>query len=357
MKHKLLIVDDEEANLRALVRLFSAEYEPIAASSGKEAMMHLTQHDFAMIISDQRMPEMSGLDFLKRAADLRPQTVRLLLTGYTDVDTLVEAINSGVVYKFVAKPWSNEDLMQLVKRALEHFEAVRKGHNFNHDILRLNQKLDAASEALVLLWTENLRLRSAELLAHAERISRTARAISDLLPIDAEQVELNATAARLFPMAYSPADIPRILAGVPCTSRELEIKSNELDEALAPLSRLRALEDFNEICTIIRFANEYFDGSGFPNRLAGESIPLASRILSAARGYDLLTNVDLENFRLTHDMAIEHMLRSPAAVVYDPSIVQILDRIEPNFGNPEIVFVPESIPMSTVGRNGWIGID
>ncbi len=357
MKHKILIVDDEQPNLRALVRLFSGEYEPYAANSGREAVELLAQHDFAMIISDQRMPEMSGLDFLKHAAAFRPQTVRILLTGYTEVDTLVEAINCGAVYKFVTKPWSNDELIQLVKRALEHFEAIKQGHGFNHDIARLNQKLDAASEALLLLWTENIKLRSPELFAHATRISRTARAISDLLPVEPEQTDLTATAAMLFPMVYSSEDYPGILTGLPVSDEEIFRRSGELEDALVILSQLRSLEDFNEIGTIIRFANEYYDGNGFPNRLSGESIPLASRILSAARGYDLLTRVLVQEFNLTHDEAIEYMLSSPGSGVYDPSVVEMLDRVEPNPENAAVIFVPDPLNHGEMNRIGWVAAD
>jgi CheY-like chemotaxis protein len=120
MLYKILFVDDETANLRVLERLFRNRYEVINASSGPEALQILATHDVALIISDQRMPDMTGIDFLKRAAEMRPQTVRIILTGYTDASALVEAINSGVVYKYVTKPWVNEDLMQTVKRALQH---------------------------------------------------------------------------------------------------------------------------------------------------------------------------------------------------------------------------------------------
>ena len=357
MKYKILIVDDEEANLRALARLFSLDYEPRTANSGLEALGLMQQHDFAMIISDQRMPEMSGLEFLIKAAKIRPQTIRILLTGYTEVDTLVEAINSGVVYKFLSKPWMNDDLVLVVKRALEHFESMKKSHGYNHDIHRLNQKLDAASEALVLLWSENIKLRSPELFAHAQRMSRTVQAISGLLPMEPRKADLTATAALLFPIVYSPDRIPDILTGEPVSDRELIALSAELEESLGLVSRLRSLEDFNEIETIIRFANEHYDGNGFPNRLAGESIPLASRILTAIRGYDLLTRVPLEEFSLSHENAIDYMLNSKASGVYDPSVVEILDRVEPSSLHPEIVFSPDPLPSTGDGFQNWIAAD
>lgn len=124
MKDKILIVDDEPAFLRLLTRIFRREYEVISAGSGDEAIELLKLQNVALIISDQRMPGMMGVEFLKIAAKIRPNTIRIILTGYTDIDTLVEAINSGVIYKYISKPWQEEDLEQTARRALEHFRSV-----------------------------------------------------------------------------------------------------------------------------------------------------------------------------------------------------------------------------------------
>ena len=122
MAYKILIVDDEPANLRSLERLFRGEYEVLTAESGAEALKLLEQHDVALLITDQRMPEMTGIELLQKTVPLRPRMVRIILTGYTDVDALVEAINSGQVYRYVGKPWNNDELKLTVKRALEHYE-------------------------------------------------------------------------------------------------------------------------------------------------------------------------------------------------------------------------------------------
>jgi DNA-binding NtrC family response regulator len=128
MSYKILIVDDEPANLGALERLFREDYEVLTAGSGAEALGLLRHHEVALLISDQRMPEMTGIELLKNTVSLRPRMVRMILTGYTDVDALVEAINCGQVYRYVTKPWSNEELRLTVRRALEHFETNKKGY-------------------------------------------------------------------------------------------------------------------------------------------------------------------------------------------------------------------------------------
>jgi len=135
----MLIVDDEPANLRTLARLFREDYEVLTAESGDDALALLGQHDVALLITDQRMPGMTGIELLKKTVPLRPRMVRIILTGYTDVDALVEAINCGQVYRYVAKPWDNEELRLTVKRALEHYETSRK----SYELELTNQRLVA----------------------------------------------------------------------------------------------------------------------------------------------------------------------------------------------------------------------
>lgn len=142
MDYKIMIVDDEPANLRLLERLFRQEYKVITAGSGEEALELLEQHDTSLLITDQRMPNMSGLELLKQTAALRPHMVRMILTGYTDVGTLVEALNSGLVYQYLTKPWSNEELRLTVTRALQHYESVRLRHELEMRNRRLIARLD-----------------------------------------------------------------------------------------------------------------------------------------------------------------------------------------------------------------------
>src|SRR5205823_8135824 len=95
MAYKIMIADDEPANLRLLERLFRRDYQVLTAASGQEALQLLEQHDVALLVTDQRMPGMTGIELLKRTAEFRPHMVRIILTGYTDIGALVEAINCG----------------------------------------------------------------------------------------------------------------------------------------------------------------------------------------------------------------------------------------------------------------------
>ncbi|MBE9102925.1 response regulator [Vacuolonema iberomarrocanum] len=126
-KNKMLVVDDEPDNLDLLYRTFRREFKVLRSESGVEALnMLAAEGEVAVIISDQRMPEMKGTEFLSKTVPQFPDTMRIILTGFTDVEDLVDAINSGQVYKYITKPWDPEELKRVVQRAVETYEVQKK---------------------------------------------------------------------------------------------------------------------------------------------------------------------------------------------------------------------------------------
>jgi response regulator RpfG family c-di-GMP phosphodiesterase len=168
MKYKILAVDDEAANVRMLERVFRGQFDVVTALSGPEALDLLTVHDIALIISDQRMPGMTGVEFLKRAAEMRPRCVRFILTGYTDANDLADALNSNVIYKYITKPWIAEDLLQTVKQGLAHYETIRGSHLLSLENQRLNERLNATEESFLRVFTQMLSLMSEDAKAALE---------------------------------------------------------------------------------------------------------------------------------------------------------------------------------------------
>jgi diguanylate cyclase len=123
----LLLLDDEENMLRSLVRLFRRDgYKVLTANSVREAFDLLASNAVQVIVSDQRMPDMSGTEFLAKVRDLYPDTVRMVLSGYTDLATITEAINRGAIYRFLTKPWNDDELRG-------HIEAAFRAHERNTD--------------------------------------------------------------------------------------------------------------------------------------------------------------------------------------------------------------------------------
>ncbi len=140
----VLIVDDETDNLEALRRLLRRDFEVTTTSSGVEALKLLRTQEFAVIVSDQRMPEITGVDLLEKAKTLCPETSRILLTGYTEVESIVGAINRGNIYRYVAKPWDPDDLRITLQQAAEAYRLKK-------DLEVKNRDLQSALDQLTVL--------------------------------------------------------------------------------------------------------------------------------------------------------------------------------------------------------------
>ncbi len=122
MKHTILCVDDEIDSVEALERLFRKKYSVLKATSAAEGLALVKKNPVSLIICDQRMPKKTGVEFLKDSIEYCPDAIRILLTGYTDIDSVIDAINSGEVYRYITKPWDPVDLSNTVDKAIERYE-------------------------------------------------------------------------------------------------------------------------------------------------------------------------------------------------------------------------------------------
>jgi DNA-binding NtrC family response regulator len=135
IKHKILLLDDERNILNALTRLLRSEERQIfTAETAAEAWKELREvGGVDLVISDNRLPDISGIDFLVKVRQLFPDTIRILITGYPGLDSAIEAINKGQVYRYIPKPWENKELKLVVKQALDYYDVVRD----NRALLRI----------------------------------------------------------------------------------------------------------------------------------------------------------------------------------------------------------------------------
>jgi two-component system response regulator HupR/HoxA len=144
----VLVVDDEPRVLDALEAVLAAEFRVLRAEGGEQALRLLAGADVAVIVTDYRMPGMTGVELLRRSQDVAPDAVRIVLTAYTDVDSLMDAINTGRIYHFVPKPWDPNELLLIVRRAAERYTLAR-------DNARLRDELELAVNALRREATES----------------------------------------------------------------------------------------------------------------------------------------------------------------------------------------------------------
>ena len=153
MQHTILAVDDEPANLRMVERLLRKDHRVLTAGSGEEALEILKREQISLIVTDQRMPGMTGTDLLRESMKTSPDTVRIILTGYTDTDALIDAINSSRVYKFVSKPWDPMQLKKTIEEALRDYEKQLEQKRLVDDLVAFVQShpslfiTDSESEA------------------------------------------------------------------------------------------------------------------------------------------------------------------------------------------------------------------
>ncbi len=149
-EHKILVVDDEVANLQKLKRTFINRYPVLAASSGREALQLVEkENDIAVIVADQRMPDMTGVEFLRHTLEPLPYAIRIILTGFTDVDVLLDAINSCKVFRYMVKPWDPPDLLMTVERGLEAYRLAVENERFRKELIRrerMARELEIARE-------------------------------------------------------------------------------------------------------------------------------------------------------------------------------------------------------------------
>ncbi len=148
-KLKLMVVDDEPDNLDLLYRTFRRDFQVYKATNASSALKILDKEgEMAVIISDQRMPEMNGTEFLGLTVERFPDTIRILLTGFTDVEDLVQAINSGQVFKYITKPWKPDHLKAIVQQATDTYHLVKKRTRELSRALRRESLFNAVTTAI-----------------------------------------------------------------------------------------------------------------------------------------------------------------------------------------------------------------
>lgn len=185
MKHSILCVDDEADNIDALERLFRRKYKVLKTTSATEALDILKKNAVTVIISDQRMPQLTGVELLAKSIKIHPNAIRILLTGYTDIDSVVAAINSGQIYRYVTKPWDPVDLSNAVDKAVERFEIgqelVEKNHALEAALEEL-KTLDQAKSQFMILVNHELKTPLTSILSFSELLAETK--------LDAEQTKM-----------------------------------------------------------------------------------------------------------------------------------------------------------------------
>ncbi len=189
----ILCVDDEKNVLRSLERIFFDEdYTILTADSGKEGLEILGKEQCQVVISDYRMPEMNGVDFLRDVCNKWPDTVRIVLSGYADVASIVSAINEGEIYKFIPKPWNDDELKVTIANAIERYNLHRENKKLTGELLDNNKKLEELNKNLEKRVGE----KAADLLIQ-NRALRISQEILNIVPIGIVGVDNSGTVVQI----------------------------------------------------------------------------------------------------------------------------------------------------------------
>ncbi len=348
----LLFVDDETNILKALRRLFrGTDYNVHTAESGAEGLAILEQTPIDLIVSDMRMPQMDGAEFLTRVAERWPETMRILLTGYADLESTVAAVNKGRIYCYCSKPWEDSELKILVSNAVEQKRLREERQRLFAIINRQNAELkdwNAQLEEKVERRTEQLRLSLHKLdqahgdlkkhyidsvkafakvvemrpgikSGHSLYIADNARQLAQRMGLDADEAR-NVMYAGLLSQ-IGKMSLPDDLL---CQSLHLMTshdKKRYRMNGLEGWNLLRGIEPLKIAAELIRHQYEHFDGSGEPNSLKGGEIPLGSRILAVVRDYISFLDGLITGAAMTVDQVKSRLLLRKNRD-YDPEVVE-----------------------------------
>lgn len=159
-KHTILVVDDQVEVLNMLRRQLSKEYNVILANSGEEALDSLKKESVSVILSDQRMPKMDGVSFLNEAKKIKPEAVRIMITGYADIEATVGAVNQAGIYQYISKPFEPEDLKEIIKKAVKQYQTARDADSLQKQLIKKNKELEEANLKLNKQFEHQLDLRN-----------------------------------------------------------------------------------------------------------------------------------------------------------------------------------------------------
>ena len=340
-RHKILVVDDEAPNLRLLQRVLGSEQEVLAVASGAQALEVLKDNDIALIISDQRMPEMTGVQLLEKSIALRPNAIKILLTGYTDVQALIDAINTGKVYKYVPKPWDPDDLRLTVKRALEAYDLKENNEKLLIDLRSALVDLEDVSMGTIRALADALDAKCDYTAGHSVRVSRFALGIGKSLGLSNEELrnlELGGILHDIGKIGVPESILwkpPKLTVEEQLIMAEHPRRSAQI---IGELKSLRLAKDY------VEHHHEFLDGSGYPDHLVGDGIPLGSRVILVADAYDAMTTDRPYRPAIGHERALAE-LRKNVGRQFDPLLVDALVATVGEHGE----LVRDQLPESVLG--------
>lgn len=350
----ILFVDDEANILSSLKRLFRPlGYQIFTAEGGEQGLAIMASERVDLVVSDMRMPEMNGAQFLEKVRERWPDTVRILLTGYAEMGATIDAINKGQIYRYVSKPWDDNDITLIVKHGLQQKMLEREKQRLeeltnkqNEELKDLNAHLEdkvaarteevrqtmafleTAHEKLknsfitsVRVFSNLIEMRNPNRSGHSRRVAELARTLAQRMGMSTAEGQDVFIAALL--LDIGKIGLPDRLLDKPFHNLGGDDRTEVVKHPVKGERALMALEQLHGAAKLIRSHRERFDGNGYPDRLPGLSIPLGARILAVAEDYD--TALMGTNFvKPLKPAEAAQLMEDGKGKHYDPAVVAAL---------------------------------
>jgi len=312
-RNRILVVDDEHIVLTALRETLRLEgYEVVATSDPLQALDLIQRTPFSVILTDQQMPVLTGLEFLSQAKTIQPKAVRILITAVLSLNTVIDAINKGEIYRFIVKPWLREELLMTVRNSVQRYELVLHNETLQAQALEMNARLQ---EQVARVNTQNRELERLNAALHenldrsvalclktietfypilggrARRTVQLCKAMGEGANLPPEQRRILEISAQLHGIGLigTPRDLIRKWQVSPDSLSEAERALIELHPALGQ-ELVGFVADLDPVSSVIRSHRERYDGEGYPDGLSGDGIPWLARMLAVAICYSSATS-------------------------------------------------------------------
>ena len=330
IQQTILLVDDEDNNLQLLKRTLRGAYNIKTAHNGLEALDLIDKEgeDISLIVSDQKMPEMEGTEFLKKVNEKNPDIVKILLTGHQDTEIIVSAINECQLYQYILKPFEPEELKVSIQNGLKKYELSSSKNVILKDLKELFYKT-IKSIAFAL------DAKDPYTHGHSLRVTLYSLILANELGLDNDTLEEIETAGLLHDIGKIAIPQNILCKAGKLTDEEFEIMKQHPAQGEKMIRNIKKLKS---VASWLKSHHEKWNGTGYPNRLKGEEIPITARIIAIADTYDAMTSTRSYRVALPHEVAIQEVQKC-AGTQFDPKLaelfVKLSDKVKAAQQNPE----------------------
>ncbi len=317
--HTVLIVDDEINNLQLLKRTLRGKYKILTASNGLEGLEVLKENldSVSLIVSDHKMPIMEGTKFLEEANSIAPDVIKILLTGFSDIEIITDAVNKCNLFQYVLKPFNPEELSEVIKNGIDKFDLASSKSSILKDLKELFYKtiksiasaLDAKDE-----YTHG----------HSMRVTLYSIILAKYINVPENQLEMIEISGLLHDIGKIAIPQAILCKAGKLSDEEFVIMKTHPSNSEKLISSIKKLEN---IAPGIKHHHERWDGRGYPDKLQGENIPFSARIIAIADTYDAMTSTRSYRKALSHEIAIQEIQKC-AGAQFDPVLASKFVEIE-----------------------------